>query len=304
MKYLKQGLLVFGGMAIFSQATLAASGTTYSANVPLKKQIIKAILEEVDAGYLSTIENPIWKDLQFYDDVSPLAGIGEKISNETSGFVPVGGHSLVLDGDMVKQETHVFLDDIPGRVIVVYDEKKNGTLGPINIIRDADYMKLHGHDIESSLSPGQGIIAIFDCLQPGSYTCDDSFTNVVSKPYGPTVSNNPDKTEPSGNTINSEIEALESKLKSYKKERDTLLVLASQDLDQYEDEIEALEDSKKDLKKTENNKNQRAIKEREINAAISKLERAKKTALEANNKKIFDIEDLIDSIEEEIDEIS
>ena len=161
---------VFYGLIIgIVFGTNIAWANTYTSHVQLKKQIIKAIFTQVDPDYLSRIEDPVWQDPNFYNGVTPVSGI-TGILNETSGFVPVGGHSFVLDGDKVLNQEGVFLDDIPGHAVVVYDKKRSPNNQSIIEIYDADRIQVEGGNVLAQIF--RGGIAIFDCLIPGNYVCD------------------------------------------------------------------------------------------------------------------------------------
>jgi hypothetical protein len=163
MKKLKI-LLILSGI-IFTQNSFAQ--TTQDV-IEVKKSIIKALYQDVDSDYLIKEKSgePFWFNKDFYKNTKKISNI-RYILAETSHIKPHGGHSIVIDGDKVKKTTGIYIDDIPGYGIVVYDRNIN-TYKKYNKITDGDSKVFNNQPV---ISDNTQEIIVFDCLTQESKTC-------------------------------------------------------------------------------------------------------------------------------------
>lgn len=163
----------------------------------VKKSIIRSLLDEVDSNYLSReiMGNKKWESEKFYKNTNPIAGI-YNLLNETSDFVPVGNHELVIDGDKVFSQTGVYIDDIPGKAVVVYDKKTIAidTQKKKRFI-DGDSRQFNNELLFSTQTPDEEEIIIFDCLIPSGFNCSTQTVALITTEQNQTTNIAKEETE-------------------------------------------------------------------------------------------------------------
>lgn len=155
------------GSVVFAENSLQTSENV----MEVKKSIIKALLEGEHAYYLEMEKtgHTKWFEGSFYQDVAAFPYL-DYIWQESSGYHL--NHPFAFDGDKIFEKTGIYIDDIPGKAIVIYDEEKGAVSesGLIKSALDGDSSQFHGTPILPLENSSQNLV-VFDCLVPELRNC-------------------------------------------------------------------------------------------------------------------------------------
>jgi hypothetical protein len=171
MKKLWLAFLVTCSAGLVAPLAFAEAPQAPEKVTEIKKSIIKALLEGEYPHYLDlekTGHNK-WFSEDFYQETKAFEDLSY-VLEESSQYH--SDHPFAFDGDKIFEKTGVYIDDIPGKSIVIYDNEEGSIAesGLVKYVLDGDNAQLQN----SAVLPLEGTsenLVIFDCLVPELKNC-------------------------------------------------------------------------------------------------------------------------------------